>query len=101
MWITGSRRSLYRELSCDKPVIRSHRGTDLVSALARLANPERAFLLPATASSFVSHRLARLSAQPPAMKGAADARLAAAFGAAVGGGVLETVAHTACSYLTN
>ena len=46
--------------------------------------------------SFVSHRLARL-----AMKGAADALLAAAFGAALGGGVLETVAHTACSYLTN
>jgi hypothetical protein len=40
VWITGSRLALYRELSCDESVIQSGHGRDLVSALAKLANPE-------------------------------------------------------------
>src|SRR5579859_7497992 len=39
VWITGFRLAVYRELSCDEAVIRSSRGRDLVTALAKLANP--------------------------------------------------------------
>jgi beta-lactamase regulating signal transducer with metallopeptidase domain len=59
VWLTFSRLALYRELSCDESVIQSAQSEELVSALAKLANPEKAFLLQATASSFLSHRLAR------------------------------------------
>lgn len=45
VWITSSRLALYRELSCDESVIQSARGGDLASALAKLADPERPFLL--------------------------------------------------------
>ena len=64
VWIAGSRLALYRELSCDESVIQSAHGEELVSALAKLANPEKGLLLQATASSFLSHRLARLAAPP-------------------------------------
>src|ERR1700730_1775880 len=94
-WVTGSRLALYRELSCDESVIRSARGADLVAALAKLANPEEGFLLQATASSFLSHRLARLAAaQPRRPRRAASTLLAVLLG-----GVLETVAHTACCFV--
>ena len=53
--------ALYRELSCDESVIRRAHGTELVSALAKLAVPERGLPLQATASSHLSYRLARLS----------------------------------------
>jgi hypothetical protein len=48
VWIAGSRLAVYRELSCDEPVIQSARGRELISALAKLAHPERGFLLEAT-----------------------------------------------------
>lgn len=100
VWITGSRLALYRELSCDDSVIQSARGGDLVSALAKLANPEEAFLLQATASSFISHRLARLAApQPQRRYGTASALLTVAFGTALLGGIFGTVAHTACCFI--
>jgi beta-lactamase regulating signal transducer with metallopeptidase domain len=100
VWITGSRLSLYRELSCDESVIRSARGEDLVSALAKLANPQEALLLQATVSSFLSHRLARLAAaQPPRTSRGASALLTVAFGAVLVAGVFETVAHTACCFI--
>ncbi len=100
VWITGSRLALYRELSCDELVIQSGRGGDLVSALAKLANPEEAFLLQATASSFISLRLARLTAtQPHRTCLAANMLLAAVFGGVLLTGVLGTVAHTACCFL--
>jgi beta-lactamase regulating signal transducer with metallopeptidase domain len=100
VWIAGSRLALYRELSCDEAVIRSAHGGDLVSALAKLANPEGAFLLQATASSFLGHRLARLAAaQPRRTSRAASMLLAVAFGAVLLGGVLETIAHTACCFV--
>ena len=44
VWISGSRLALYRELSCDEPVIRSAQGRDLVSALAKLAHSHRVAL---------------------------------------------------------
>jgi beta-lactamase regulating signal transducer with metallopeptidase domain len=100
VWITGSRLALYRELSCDELVIQSGRGGDLVSALAKLANPEEAFLLQATASSFISRRLARLTAtQPQRACLAANMLLTAVFGGVLLAAVLGTVAHTACCFL--
>jgi beta-lactamase regulating signal transducer with metallopeptidase domain len=99
-WITGSRLALYRELSCDESVIQSARGGDLVSALAKLANPEEPLLLRATASSFISRRLARLAApQPERSRLAANTLLTVLFGAAMLAGVFGTVAHTACCFL--
>jgi beta-lactamase regulating signal transducer with metallopeptidase domain len=99
-WLTGSRLALYRELSCDESVIQSARGGDLVAALEKLANPEEGLLLQATASSFLSHRLARLAAvQPRRARRAASTLLAVVFTAVLLGGVLETVAHTACCFV--
>jgi beta-lactamase regulating signal transducer with metallopeptidase domain len=101
VWITGSRIALYRELSCDESVIQSAHGGDLVSALAKLANPEEAFLLQATASSFMSHRLARLAADQTRQRSwlAANTLLTVVFTAVLLAGVFETVAHTACCFV--
>ena len=100
IWISGSRLALYRELSCDESVIRSARGGDLVSALAKLATREEAFLLQATASSFLSLRVARLIAtQPGRSRGAAGALLAVVFSVVLVAGVVGTIAHTACCFL--
>jgi beta-lactamase regulating signal transducer with metallopeptidase domain len=99
VWITGSRLALYRELSCDESVIQSAYGEELVSALAKLANPERALLLQASASSYISRRLARLAAQPRPSYRAASMLLSLVFGAVLLCGVFGTVAHTACCFL--
>jgi beta-lactamase regulating signal transducer with metallopeptidase domain len=100
VWITGARLSLYRELSCDESVIRRDRGRELVSALAKLANPEQPFLLQAMASSFLSLRLARLRTAPSQpVAGAASTLLAVTFGAVLVAGIFQTVAHTACCFL--
>jgi beta-lactamase regulating signal transducer with metallopeptidase domain len=101
IWFTTSRLALYRELSCDESVIHSAHGRALVSALAKLANPKEGFVLQATASSFLSHRLALLNATPlQSPSRAANATLTLVFGAAVLAGVLGTVAHTACCWVT-
>ncbi len=100
VWITGARLALYRELSCDESVIQKAHGEDLVSALAKLANPQEGFLLQARASSFLSDRLARLSASSLQRTcRAANTTLTVAFGAVVSAGVLGTVAHTACCWI--
>jgi len=49
IWLAGARMALYRELSCDESVIRRAHGEALVSALAKLAVPEPALFLQATA----------------------------------------------------
>jgi beta-lactamase regulating signal transducer with metallopeptidase domain len=101
VWLTGSRLALYRELSCDESVIQGAHGGDLVSALAKLANPEGPVLLQATASSFITHRLAHLAGAAPARPSpAANAALALVFAAILLAGLFETVAHTACCFLT-
>jgi hypothetical protein len=70
-------------LSCDESMIQTaHRG-DLVSAAAKLANPEERFLLQARASSFLSHGLARLNAPSQRTCGAAKPTLTVVFGAVV------------------
>ena len=99
VWITSSRLALYRELSCDESVIQSARGGDLVSALAKLADPERPLLLQATASSFISHRLAGLTARPRPQYRIANALVAAIFSALLVASSFATVAHTACCFV--
>ncbi|HET9408137.1 MAG TPA: M56 family metallopeptidase [Candidatus Sulfotelmatobacter sp.] len=100
VWIAGSRLALYRELSCDESVIEKDHGKDLVSALAKLANPEEPLLLQASASSFLGLRLAHLSAaQPKPASRTGSAAVLALFGAVLAAGVLGTVAHTACCWM--
>jgi Zn-dependent protease with chaperone function len=100
LWMTGSQMARYRELSCDESVIERNRGRDLRAALTKLANPEGGLLLEASASSFVAHRLERLSADRPTRTSLApNALLIVAFGCSVLAGIFETVAHTACCFV--
>ena len=99
VWFVGSRLALYRELSCDDSVIQNARGEDLISALAKLAAPAHAFTLQSSASSFLSRRLARLAGKPQRGYRFASAVLCVSFAAVLAGGVLETVAHTACCFV--
>jgi beta-lactamase regulating signal transducer with metallopeptidase domain len=100
VWITGSRLALYRELSCDENVIRSGLGRELLSALGKLANVEEEPLLQATATSLISHRLARLTAESSSrMSLRVNALLSIGFAAILGAGVFATVAHTACCFI--
>jgi beta-lactamase regulating signal transducer with metallopeptidase domain len=95
VWLAGSRLALFRELSCDDAVIASSRGPDLLSALAKLADPGEPQLLRAGAATFFSRRLARLQASPPRRASrAANLALIALFGAVLLGCVAETIAHT-------
>jgi beta-lactamase regulating signal transducer with metallopeptidase domain len=97
LWLTSTRIALYRELSCDERVIRSDHGRDLVAALAKLADPEREQLLRSSASSFISQRLARLTAHRCSrLTTVASGLLAVLFAAALLAGVAGTIAHTAC-----
>jgi beta-lactamase regulating signal transducer with metallopeptidase domain len=87
VWLTGSRLSVYRELSCDESVIRGSRGRELVSALAKLANPSETLLLQAGAASYLGDRVARL-ALPPRTSPLATALRAVAFALVLVGCVL-------------
>jgi beta-lactamase regulating signal transducer with metallopeptidase domain len=98
LWLAGARMALYRELSCDETVIQRAHGTDLVAALAKLAVPERALSLQATASSHLSHRLAWLSGQLQVRR-AASLLLASLFAAVMAAALFGTVAHTACCFI--
>jgi len=101
IWVTGPRLALYRELSCDESVIQRAHGRDLISALAKLANPEGEFLLRASASSFIGHRLERLAAvRPRRTYVVTNMILIVIFSALVLAGVFETVAHTACCWVS-
>lgn len=93
------RTALYRELSCDESVIRRAHGQALVSALAKLAVPEKSRFLQATASSHLSYRLALLSGPPQTTCRAASLLLASLFAAVVAAGVFQTIEHTACCFL--
>ena len=89
VWLTGSRLALYRELSCDEAVILSARGQDLVTALAKLANPAETRLLRAGASSFLADRVATL-VSPRRTSPAASALQAAIFAALLLASVLAS-----------
>jgi beta-lactamase regulating signal transducer with metallopeptidase domain len=99
IWLAGVRMSLYRELSCDESVIRREHGQALVSALAKLAVPEQAPFLQATASSHLAYRLARLTGPSETGNRAASLLLMSLFVAVVLAGILETIAHTACCFI--
>jgi beta-lactamase regulating signal transducer with metallopeptidase domain len=100
VWVTGSRVALYRELSCDENVIRSGLGQDLLSALGKLAHRDDAVVLQATATSFIGHRLARLTEEStPRMSRRANALICIFFVAVLFAGVFATVAHTACCFI--
>jgi len=98
MWLAGARIGLYRELSCDEVVIRRAHGQELVSALAKLAVPEQAGVLQATASSHLDHRLARLAGPPQTTYRAASVLLTSLFAAVIAAGIFQTIAHTACCF---
>jgi bla regulator protein blaR1 len=98
IWLAGARMALYRELSCDESVIQRAHGADLVAALAKLAVPQRALSLQATASSHLSYRLARL-AGPAQTYRAASLLATSLFAAVVIAGIYQTIAHTACCFI--
>lgn len=89
--------SLYRELSCDESVIQHSHGTELVSALAKLAHPEPGLPLQAAASSHLSYRLARLAGRTTTNP-AANLLLTSLFATIVAAGIFQTIAHTACCF---
>jgi len=99
VWLAGARIGLYRELSCDESVIRHAHGQELISALAKLAVPERAGLLQASASSHLSDRLARLAEPAHTSHRAASLLATVLFAAVIAGGIFQTIAHTACCFL--
>ena len=99
IWLAGARMALYRELSCDESVIRRAHGQALVSALAKLAVPERVPFLQAIASSHLTYRLARLAAPAQGIHRAASPLLICLFAAAMMTAIFETVAHTACCFV--
>jgi beta-lactamase regulating signal transducer with metallopeptidase domain len=99
MWLAGARIGLYRELSCDESVVRGAHGQELVSALAKLAVPEQAGVLQATASSHLSYRLARLAGPPQPTYRAASLLLTSLFAAVIAAGIFQTIAHTACCFV--
>jgi beta-lactamase regulating signal transducer with metallopeptidase domain len=99
IWLAGARMALYRELSCDESVIRRAHGEALVSALAKLAVPEPALFLQATASSHLGYRLTCLAGPPQATHRACNLVLASLFAAVIAAGIFQTVAHTACCFV--
>ncbi|HET8667342.1 MAG TPA: M56 family metallopeptidase [Terriglobales bacterium] len=99
VWLAGAQMALYRELSCDESVIRRAHGQALVSALAKLALPEKeAPFLHATASSHLSHRLARLAGSAGG-NWAPSLLLTSLFAAVTAAGLYGTISHTACCFL--
>lgn len=99
LWLAGSRLALFRELSCDEAVINGSRGPDLLTALAKLADPGGPRLLSAGAASLLSHRLARLQAsQPRQTSRAAILALTGLFAAVLLACMVETIAHTSCCF---
>ena len=98
VWLAGARMALHRELSCDESVIQRAHGTELVSALAKLAIPERGLPLQAAASSHLSYRLARLAGPAQTTKRAATLLLMSLFASVMAACVFQTIAHTACCF---
>src|SRR5262250_290762 len=99
IWLAGARMSLYRELSCDESVVRRARGRELVSALAKLAVPEQAGILQATASSHLSYRLAHLTGPAQPTYRAESLLVSSLFAIIIAAGIFQTIAHTACCFV--
>jgi beta-lactamase regulating signal transducer with metallopeptidase domain len=96
IWIVGLHVARYREFSCDESVLQRSRGGFLMSALAKLALHDDSRVLQSAATTLVSGRLERLLAAAPNAPKQASIVVAAAFAVLLCGGVLFTVAHTAC-----
>jgi len=95
VWLAGFRLAMFRELSCDDSVIASSRGAELVTALAKLADPGEFRLLRAGAGTFFRHRLSRLKAsQPHRARGTADLVLIMSYAVVLLACVIGTIAHT-------
>jgi len=101
LWLAGARMALYRELSCDESVISRAHGPALVTALAKLAAPGPVPFLHATASSHLSHRLARLAGRTPSAHRAVNIGLSSLFAAVLAAAIFGTISHTACCFLLN
>jgi beta-lactamase regulating signal transducer with metallopeptidase domain len=99
IWLVGARIALYRELSCDESVIRHAHGQALVSALAKLAVPEQAGFLQATASSHLSYRLERLADPAQVTHNTASRLLTLLFAAVIAACIFQTIAHTGCCFV--
>jgi hypothetical protein len=91
--------SLYRELSSDEFVIENALGRALVSALAKLATPEKGLFLQTAAFSHLSYRLDRLAGPPQLPNRTVSMLLSMLFVALLSAGIFETVAHTACCFV--
>lgn len=95
VWLTGSRLAMFRELSCDDAVIESSRGPDLLTALAKLADPGESRPLRAGAATLFRYRLAHLrTSRPRRANRAAIFALIAIYGAVLVACTVETIAHT-------
>jgi hypothetical protein len=71
----------------------------LVSALAKLAVPEQAGIMQATASSHLGYRLAHLTGPAQPAYRAASLVLSFLFAAVLAASVFQTIAHTACCFV--
>jgi beta-lactamase regulating signal transducer with metallopeptidase domain len=99
LWLAGTHLALFRELSCDEAVIESSRGPDLITALAKLADPAESRLLSAGAATLFRHRLALLQApQPRHACRATTLTLVGLFAAVLLACVVATIAHTSCCF---
>ena len=96
VWLAGGRMALYRELACDESVIQRAHGTELVSALAKLALPERGLPLQAAASSYLGYRLARLSGPAQTTYRSASLLLTSVFAIVVAGFAAATAVLAGC-----
>ena len=95
VWLAGSRLAIFRELSCDDSVIERSRGADLISAMAKLADPGHSRLLSAGAATLFTQRLSRLRTAPARRsRGAIDLLLLVAYAVVLAACALETIAHT-------
>src|SRR6266567_1789361 len=96
-------RLLYEVSLCvlwfHESVVRRSHGPALVSALVKLAVPEQAGVLQATASSHLSYRLARLSGPAQTTYRAASLLLTSLFAIVIAAAIFQTVAHTACCFV--
>jgi len=92
IWLAEARINLYRELSRDESVIRRAHGQELVSALAKLAVPEGAGLLQASASWQFDLSVGTPDRPAQATRRAASLLLSSLFAIIIAAGIFQTIA---------
>ena len=80
-------------------VIEKAHGRALVSALAKLAAPEKGLFLQTAASSHLGYRLDRLAGPAQLANRSVSLLLSVLFVSLLSAGIFETVAHTACCFI--